>query len=67
VTGDTMLAMPRYLIGLSILSMPFTLTHSFEDFSVGIEQSRFGLPLLPAAFVTQRSWQLPRSQPEMSR
>jgi hypothetical protein len=46
-----MLAMPRYLIGLSILSMPFTLTHSFEDFSVGIEQSRFGLPLLPAAFL----------------
>lgn len=38
----------RWLVTLSALSVPFTLTHVIEDFSVGIHQ-RFGLPLLTAA------------------
>jgi hypothetical protein len=40
----------RWLLIISVLSVPFTLTHSIEDFSVGIHQ-RFGLALLPAAFL----------------
>ena len=32
-----------------MLSVPLTLTHSFEDFSENIEQIRFGLALHPAA------------------
>ena len=36
---------------LSALSVPFTLTHAVEDFSAGIPAARFGLALLPAAFV----------------
>jgi hypothetical protein len=36
---------------LSALSVPFTLTHAIEDFAEGIPAARFGLPLLPAAFL----------------
>src|SRR5579864_183924 len=43
--------MDRWVLALSALSVPFTLTHSFEDFSEGIERTRFGLELLPAAFL----------------
>lgn len=38
----------RWLLVVSVLSVPLTLTHSIEDFAVGIYQ-RFGLPLLLAA------------------
>ncbi len=38
------------LLGMSVLSVPFTLTHSVEDFEVGVHQD-FGLTLLPAAFL----------------
>ena len=34
-----------------MLSVPLTLTHSFEDFSENIEQIRFGLALHPAAIL----------------
>jgi len=40
----------RWLLLASVLRVPFTLTHSIEDFSVGIHQ-RFGLPLLLGAFL----------------
>lgn len=40
----------RWLLLASVLSVPFTLTHSIEDFSVGIHE-RFGLPLLLGAFL----------------
>ncbi len=43
--------MHRWVLAFSMLSVPFTLTHSFEDFSEGIEQTRFGLALHPAAFL----------------
>jgi hypothetical protein len=43
--------MDRWVLALSVLSVPFTLTHSFEDFSENIEQIRFGLALHPAAFL----------------
>ena len=41
---------------LSVLSVPFTLTHAVEDFSAGIPVARFGLALLPAAFVLSLSY-----------
>jgi hypothetical protein len=40
----------RWLLLASAVSTLFTLTHTVEDFSVGIHQ-RFGLSLLPAAFL----------------
>jgi hypothetical protein len=40
----------RALLTASTASVPFTLTHAVEDFSVGIHQ-RFGLSLLLAAFL----------------
>jgi hypothetical protein len=40
----------RGLLVVSALSVPLTLTHAFEDFSVGIYRD-FGLALLPAAFL----------------
>ncbi len=40
----------RRLLFASVLSVPFTLTHSVEDFAVGIH-ARFGLPLLLGAFL----------------
>ena len=43
--------MRRWMLVLSALSVPFTLTHAVEDFSAGIPAARFGLALLPAAFV----------------
>ncbi len=43
--------MRRWMLVLSVLSVPFTLTHVVEDFSEGIPAARFGLALLPAAFV----------------
>jgi hypothetical protein len=42
--------MRTQVLVLSALSVPFTLTHAVEDFSAGIP-ARFGLQLLPAAFV----------------
>jgi hypothetical protein len=39
------------MLVLSVLSVPFTLTHAVEDFSEGIPAARFGLALLPAAFL----------------
>ena len=41
----------RWLLIMSVLSVPFTLTHSIEDFSEGVPQERFGLALLPAALL----------------
>ncbi len=43
--------MRKWMLMLSVLSVPFTLTHAIEDFSEGIPAARFGLALLPAAFV----------------
>jgi hypothetical protein len=43
--------MRTWVLVLSALSVPFTLTHAIEDFSEGIPAARFGLPLLPAALV----------------
>jgi hypothetical protein len=43
--------MRTWVLVLSALSVPFTLTHAIEDFSEGIPAARFGLPLLPAAFL----------------
>lgn len=39
-----------WLVVASAVSVPLTLTHAVEDFSVGIHQ-RFGLPLLVAGFL----------------
>jgi len=39
----------RWLLLASVLGVPFTLTHSVEDFSVGIH-ARFGPPQLLGAF-----------------
>jgi hypothetical protein len=39
------------MLVLSALSVPFTLTHAVEDFSEGVPVVRFGLALLPAAFL----------------
>jgi hypothetical protein len=44
------------MLVLSALSVPFTLTHAVEDFSAGIPAARFGLALLPAAFVLSLSY-----------
>lgn len=40
----------RWLLLASVLSVLCTLTHSVEDFAVGIHE-RFGLPLLLGAFL----------------
>lgn len=40
----------RWLLIVSVLSVPFTLTHSIEDFSYRIYE-RFGLGMLPGAFL----------------
>jgi hypothetical protein len=39
------------MLVLSVLSVPFTLTHAVEDFPAGIPAARFGQTLLPAAFL----------------
>jgi hypothetical protein len=39
------------MLVLSVLSVPFTLTHVVEDFPAGIPAARFGQTLLPAAFL----------------
>jgi len=39
----------RWLIAASVATVPITLTHAVEDFSVGIHE-RFHLPVLLAAF-----------------
>jgi hypothetical protein len=43
--------MRTWVLVLSALSVLFTLTHAIEDFSESIPAARFGLPLLPAAFL----------------
>jgi hypothetical protein len=43
--------MRTWMLVLSVLSVPFTLTHAVEDFSEGIPAARFGLAVLPAAFL----------------
>jgi hypothetical protein len=42
--------MRTWVLVLSTLSVPLTLTHAVEDFAAGVP-ARFGLQLLPAAFV----------------
>ena len=42
--------MGKWVVVLSVASVPMTLTHAFEDFAHGIP-ARFGLALLPAAFL----------------
>ena len=42
--------MRPWVIVLSAASVPVTLTHAIEDFSAGVS-ARFGLALLPAAFL----------------
>ncbi len=39
------------MLVLSVLGVPFTLTHAVEDFAAGVPAARFGLALLPAAFL----------------
>lgn len=48
--------MRTWVLVLSALSVPFTLTHAIEDFSEGIPAARFGLALLPAAFLLSLSY-----------
>jgi hypothetical protein len=42
--------MRNWVVVLSVVGVPLTLTHAFEDFSHGIP-ARFGLALLPAVFL----------------
>ncbi|MGH2351241.1 MAG: hypothetical protein ACRDI2_03800 [Chloroflexota bacterium] len=45
------------LVAASVVSVPVTLTHVIEDFSVGIHE-RFGLPLLLAAYLVASAYAL---------
>lgn len=46
----------RAVITASAVSVPFTLTHVFEDFAYNIHIDRFGVPLLPAAFAVSLAY-----------
>ncbi len=45
-----MISRVNWVVALSVISVPFTLTHSIEDFQYGIA-AHFGLPVLLAAFL----------------
>jgi hypothetical protein len=46
----------RALVVASAASVPFTLTHTFEDFAYNVHVERFGVSLLPAAFMVSLAY-----------